>query len=284
MGLAFAVVLLTLVWARLGAPQASAQDGHPGLNFWIAVYGVPNCSTQNGDATCSLAPNASFVVAVFLGPLPADVPGYSGFDIYLAYQGVIFKQNASMDAWPDCGFPATLFSRPNVVLLACAEGVDASPSTYAGLIATTSFTCGQSGSVSMLHGSDNYTDLVPAVGSVVSENPNTSEKLTINCVTGGVVPPTPSVSGARTSIPPGATLEPAEKTAAAGAAATATAQGTSIAKQTPTTTPGGAAGGGGSGSNTWIIVIVVVVIVVVAGGGLIGWRYMQSRPGDADGS
>jgi hypothetical protein len=284
--MALVAVLLTLASARLGPPQAHAQDGHPGLNFWIAVDGVPDCNTQNGDTTCNLAPDSPFVVDTILGSLPSDFPNYFGFDIYMAYEGVGFEQEATMDPWPDCGFPASFFGNPNSLLLGCAAGVGASPSTYTGVVATSRFTCGQSGSVSLRHGVDVYTDLQNGE-TAIAEASDSVEKLTINCVAGGAAPPTPTKSQGRTSVPAIPTVPPAQQTVNAIAAATATALATATPPGAqPTATPSVTPAGSGSdgSSNTWVIVVVVVVIAVAAGGGLIGWRYLQRRSGNTGGS
>jgi hypothetical protein len=294
-------IVLSLAWLCFTGTPASAHEPHPGLNFWIAVDGVPNCSTKTSDATCNLAPGSAFVVGVYLGPLPHDTPNYKGFDISLKYNGLTEHQDASASAWPDCGFPASSYSQPNTVLFGCATGLPpAGPSTYTGLIGTNSFTCAQSGSVSLLHGTD-ITDLVQDLGYAHAEDPNTTETLTINCVAGGVtpIPTTPHAARGATSAPPGTARPPAEQATAnatAGAQSTATfaAQSTEVAnekatlraRETPPGTgvipggggPTGSSSGGGGGLTGGVIAIIVIAAVVVTGGaGFFGWRYAQSR-------
>ncbi len=265
-------IVFSLAWLCFTGTSASAHDAHPGLNFWIAVDGVPNCSTQTSDATCNLAPGSVFVVGVYLGPLPHDIPNYKGFDASLKYAGLTAQHDASMSAWPGCGFPASTYRQPNIVFLGCAIGVPpAGPSTYTGLIGTNSFTCAQSGSVSLLHGTD-VTDLVQDVGNAHAQDPNTTETLTINCAPGGVtpIPTTPQASRGATSAPPGTALPPAEQ---------ATANATAGAQSSVIPGGGGLTGrGGGGGLSGGVIAIIVIAAVVAAGGaGFLGWRYAQSR-------
>jgi hypothetical protein len=276
--------VLGLAWTRLGPTPASAQaTPDPGLQFYIAVDGVPNCDTKSGDATCTLAPGSTFVIDAYLEPLPSDIPSYDGFDIYLGYTGVTAQQDASTDAWPDCAIPAHLYDTGEV-FFACIIGVPpAGPSTYTGLIGTNSFTCTQSGSIALVHG-EGSTDLVEDLGKTHIES-NPQEKLTINCVAGGVtpIPTTPHAGGSATSAPASTPLPP---TAQAQATTTAKAKVTAAAKKTPTSTDGGNKdGGGGGGLSAGVIAIIVIAAVVVAGGaGFFGWRYLQSRRGAGGGT
>jgi len=265
-----AAIMFALVGVRLGPSSASAHEPHPGLNFYIAVDGVPNCDTQSGDATCDLAPSSVFVIDTFLDPLPSDIPDYGGFDIRLGFTGITANRDASTDAWPDCGFPAADYES-NAVVFACAVGVPpATGSHYSGIIGTSSFVCNQSGRVNLVHGN---TDLVEFadISQIHAEDPNTAETLTINCVQGGVTPvPTTPRPGA-TSQPQATPLPPTEQakaTATAKAKATATA-----AAKTPT---GGNDGDGGLSGGV-IAIIIVAVVIVAGGGGFFGWRYLQSR-------
>jgi hypothetical protein len=274
-----AAIVLGLIGARLG--PASAHEPHPGLNFYIAVHGVPNCDTKSGDGSCDLLPGTVFVIDVYLDPLPSDIPSYEGFDIGLSYSGVTAQQDASTDAWPECGFPAKSYDTPNVVNFACAMGLPpAGPSTYSGLIGTNSFTCDQSGSIATVHGSGSgKTDLIENVNTLAhSEDPNTTETLTINCVANGITPipntPRPgSTSAAPSTLPP-----------TGQAKATATAKATAPANGTPGPIQV-AGGGGGGGLSAGVIAIIVIAAVVVAGGaGFFGWRYLQSRRGAGGGT
>jgi hypothetical protein len=281
-------IVLGLVWARLGPTPASAQTPDPGLQFYIAVAGVPNCDTKSGDATCNLAPGSTFVIDVYLEPLPSDIPSYDGFDIYLGYTDVTAEQVASTDAWPDCAFPAQNYGEAGTVRLGCIIGVPpAGPSTYTGLIGTSIFTCAQSGSVALIHG-DGKTDLVEDVGKIHIESAP-QETLTINCVAGGVTPIPTTPQARATSAPPSTPLPPtaqaqATATALAQATATAKAKATAAAKATPGTTQV-AGGGGGGGLSAGVIAFIVIAAVVVAGGaGFFGWRYLQSRRGAGGGT
>jgi hypothetical protein len=270
-------IILGLVWARLGPTPASAQaQPDPGLQFYIGVDGVPNCDTKSGDATCNLAPGSTFVIDVNLEPLPSDIPNYDGFDIYLQYSGVTAQQDASTDAWPDCGFPAKSYDT-GVVYFTCVISVPpAGPSTYTGIIGTNSFTCAQSGSIALVHGQGTFTDLIDDANQTHIET-DSRETLTINCVEGGVTP-IPSTPQARPTSAPTAT--PLPPTQQAQATATAKAKATAAAKATATSNGGGNAGGGGGGLGGGVIAIIVIAAVVIAGGaGFFGWRYLQSRRG-----
>ncbi len=284
-----AAIVLGLVWARLGPTSASAHDAHPGLNFWIAVDGVPNCSTKSADATCDLALGTTFVIDTYLDPLPSDIANYSAFQVALRHSGLTPNHDANTDAWPDCAFPAAAYDKipdNDIVTFACTIGVaPAGPSTYTGLIGTISFTCSQSGSIAMLHGANlpyrSRTNLLEDPARIHSEDPNTAETLTINCVQGGVTPIPGTPRAGSTTAPPGTPLPPTEAaraTATAQSRATATAKAVATAaKKTPTS---GGGGGGGGGLGGGVIAIIVVAAVAVAGGaGFFGWRYLQGRRG-----
>ena len=274
-----AAIAFGLVGVRLGPPSASAHQPHPGLNFSLAVEGVPDCDTQSGDATCTLASGGVFVLDVFIDPLPGDIPDYGGFDISIRHAGVTVNQDASTDAWPDCGFPVASYDDTDVFRLACAVGVPpASGSHYAGLIATNSFVCAQSGSLSLLHGISN-TDIVEFedFSELHAEDLTTeTETLTINCAADGVTPAPTTPRPGVTSQPPATPLPPTEQ---AKATATAKAQATATAAaKTPAGGPGGDDDDDDGGLSGVVIAIIVVAAVVVAGGGgFFGWRYLQSR-------
>jgi hypothetical protein len=198
-----AVATLTSIWAANGAVlPVSAHEPHPGLQFSISVQGITSCDTRHGDATCSIPAGATFPVAVNLDGLPADVPSYGGFDIYLKYDGVTPLQDASDSAWPDCGYPASHYGN-GFVGFGCSIGVSAvgpgaaSPSTYIGLIGTNSFTCDESGSIALVHGfGSGHTDLIQDVIQGVvnghSEGDGAAETINIICASPLTPDPTPT--------------------------------------------------------------------------------------------
>ena len=269
-----AIIFFALVVIASAPGSARADEGHPGLNFYIAINGVPGCDTQDGSQTCDLAPATVFVIDVFLDPLPDDIPNYGGFDVQLGYTNLTANQDASTDAWPDCGFPAADYE-PDVVVFACAVGVPPAPgSTYSGLIGTTSFVCSESGSVNLRHGI-NDTDLVEFenISLIHAENPSTNETLTINCVEGGVTPIPTTPSAGATRAPSATPLSPTEQ---AQATATAAAQATATAAAQA---PGNGDDDDGGLSGVVIAIIIIAAVVVASGGGFLGWRYYQSRRG-----
>lgn len=274
--------MVGLMWAHLGGSAASAQTPHPGLNFWIAVDGVPNCNTKTANVTCSLAPGTTFVIDVYLDPLPSDIPSYEAFDVKLQYSGVTSNRDASTDAWPDCANPAHFYDTPGFVLMACTVGVPPAPdSTYTGLMATARFSCGQAGSVALIHQPPNSTDLLQDPARVFGEPGATSETLTINCVQGGITPIPGTPQAGSTAAPPGTPLPPTEAaraTATAQSRATATARAVATAAKKTPTAGGGGGGGGGLGGGA-IAIIVVAAVAVAGGAGFFGWRYLQGRRG-----
>jgi hypothetical protein len=281
--IAFFAVALVCIALATTAGRGSAHEPHPGLNFWIAVDGVPNCSTQNGDGTCDIAPGVSFVVGTHLDPLPGDLPHYDGYDIELLHQGVTPNHDASSDAWPDCAFPAASYDEstaPDRVIFGCASGVPpAQPSTYTGLIGTVSFVCAASGSLQLVHGITR-TDVLDDQIQGHAEDPNRTDTLTINCAAGGAVPPTPAPVANRTITAPG-DVTPLEPTAAAQATSTAQSQATATAKaggtpRTGTPAPGVKSTGSNGGLAGWAIALIIVGGVAAAGAaGVVGWRVMQ---------
>lgn len=301
-----------LVMSGLAAQNASAHEPHPGLEFSIGVRGVPGCNTRASDVTCTLPSGQNFVLEVGLDALPDDIPSYEGFDIYLTYAGVTPLQDASTDDWPECGFPASSYERTGIIGFACARGVPpAGPSSYIGPIGTNSFTCSQSGSISLVHSTEGNTDLVQgmepgptpdeSVGVNHAEGADTEETLTITCGsvpagTPGIVtegtpgPEGPTPGQLRTPIPGGSTtpgeegqtLEPA---AAANATGTAIVKATATAKAKGTPDDGQIAEEDDDDSNTWIWIVIgvaVAVIVVGAAGG--GYWYMRNRAGGSGGT
>jgi len=182
-GLAAATLLA--VWALGGAGQASAEP-LPGVNYTMSAGGFAGCNTSQGDAQCFMPPGTVFTLSITLEPLPSDIPSYQGFDITLEYTGLTSADNASVESWPDCAYPATGYD-PGRVVMGCAIDVEpAPPSTYVGLMGTNDFTCSQSGSITM-HRGGGYTDVIQDVAHVYSE-PGDAETLNITCGS----PPTPT--------------------------------------------------------------------------------------------
>ena len=194
----------------------------------------------------------------------------------------------SADHWPECGFPAKFYGQ-NFVALGCAMGLPpAGPSTYTGVIATNSFTCSQSGTVSLVH-STSSTDLVETVGAIHAEGVNTAESLLINCGQGPPPAPTQIQPGEQPTGEPdgGATPGPSPTrlppTEEARATSTAEAEATATALARPTGTrptggPGGEDDDGGIGGAGIAIIVIVVVVGAGAAGGF-GWLYLRRRQG-----
>jgi len=297
MALLAAFGLLITTGGRL-AQRAAADipaDYRPGLQFSLDIKELTDCTTRVRDPTCTLAPDSTFTLEVKLDALGQGVPQYEGYDIFLRYAGVTPNQDASMDDWPDCGFPASAYDRPGIIGMGCAIGVPpAGPSSYTGVIATNTFKCTQSGTITLEHGSGE-TDLVQTISSIHAEI-DTEETINVLCATvptgqPGVVatateggprndtpPPRPSEQPTAVETP-GPTLEP---TAAAQATATAAAQQTAQALTggpaggTPTAVPANTGGGGGGNTGIWIAVgIIGAAAVVVAAAG--GWWKSRGR-------
>ena len=173
-----AVALLSL----LSATPTSAHEPHPGVNFLIGIDGVRDCNTRNGDANCAVPPGSTFLVEVQLDRLPKDVANYGGFDIYIEYAGVTPLRDADISVWPDCGFPHSFYGQ-GFVALGCAMGLPpAGPSTYFGTVATNSFVCERSGSVTLVHGASVRTDLLEKQGySIHAEGSEARETIKITC-------------------------------------------------------------------------------------------------------
>lgn len=274
-----AAIVLVSAWAGIGPAAAGAQDAGP--QYSIAVAGVPGCDTTSGDAVCDLALDSTFVVDVTLESLPSNVPQYTGIDIRLAHSGVTPQGVPSFDPWPDCAYPAEL-ARADNLLFGCAIGIaPAEPSSYTGLVATMTFSCRQSGTVGLVHGKQ-YPSVTDADEHAAhAESADATETLTINCVAGGAMPPTPTQPEDRgpTIAPAGITEEPAGQVTATAPA------GTQATAATSTPPSGEGEGDGGGGLNGGVIAIVVVVAVAVAGGlGLLGWRLLRSRRGTGGGT
>ena len=281
-----------IILSGLALRHASADEPHAGLKFSLQVQSVPGCNTRASDVTCTLPAGQPFVLEVWLDALPDDIPSYKGYDLYVEFAGVRPGTDASTDIWPDCGFPVS-YTGAGFLAWGCAIGIPpASPSSWIGPIGTVTFTCAQSGSLSLRHGHrGGYTDLVqdavsgnPPQDVSYAEGADTRETITINCETlpvstpGVVTRGTPGGPGPSpqqlhaTATPvggtpqPGQTLEPTAK-----ARATATAK----AKATPG--PGSGDDGGGVSNGVWIAFGVAAAAVVAVGAAGGGYWYFRNR-------
>jgi hypothetical protein len=292
---ALAALGLLLMLSGLAAQRASAHDSHPGLQFSIDIKGLDACTSRVRDPTCTLAVGSQFTLQVNLDNMGDGISQYDGFDLYLRHTGVTPNQDASMDAWPDCGFPASLYGT-GFIGFGCAIGIPpAGPSSYLGVIATNTFKCTQSGTITLVHGLAN-SDLVEDVGLLHTE---VDADETINVVCGqvppgqtGIVatateggprndtPPPPGTAQPQTPTTQKPTLEP---TAAAQATAAAIAAQKTATASSGTVIPGGGGPGGsdnGGSSHTWVWIVVGIAgaaAVLAAAGG--GWWYMRSKSG-----
>ena len=239
LGGALGAIALLLSWS-FGTMSAQAHTPHPGLNFTLVAEGQNGCDTSGGDTVCYIDPGTEFALNVVLESLPSDIPSYEGYDIVIEYTGLTSGDDASMSSWPDCGFPATFFDTGKVAM-SCAVGVPpAGPSTYSGVIGTNTFTCDNSGTITLRHGTGN-TILTQILSSQHAEGEGTGETLNITCGS----PPTP------TSTP-----QPAVPTALPG---TGTA---------------GPDHGGSTGTGLWIA-IGVLLAAGAAGVGVFGRRFAR---------
>jgi len=291
---ALAALGLLLMLSGLAAQRASAHDNHPGLQFSIDIKGLNACTSRVRDPTCTLAVDSQFTLQVYLDNMGDGISQYDGFDLYLRHTGVMPNQDASMDDWPDCGFPASLYGT-DFIAFGCAIGIPpAGPSSYTGVIATNTFKCTQSGTITLVHG-HTTSELVEDVGLLHTEV-DADETINVVC---GQVPPgqtgivaTATEGGPRNDTPPprpSAQATAVEPTAAAQATAAANAKATIRAQETLTpaskTPVGGGKGGGtessnGGSSKTWVWIVVGIAgaaAVLAAAGG--GWWYMRAKSG-----
>ena len=201
-----AVAALLAVWALGSAGRASAAV-NAGVNYTISADGFSSCNTSQGDAQCYIPPGTTFTLSVTLGPLPADIPSYEGFDLRIEYTGLTSADNGTTESWPDCGFAAIDYN-PGQVAMGCSIGLDAGPSTYVGLLGTNDFTCSQSGTIALRNSSGN-TVLIQDVAQVHSE-PGDAETLNITCGTA----PTPTPLPALGSSGSGGAFTPSESSGA----------------------------------------------------------------------
>jgi hypothetical protein len=262
--LASAAVVLAL-FAFGGTSQADSP--HAGLNFWMEAVGESGCDTSAVVANpvtppatpvppdaviCFIDPGTTFVLNVNLDPLPSDIPGYEGLDVVIDYTGLTPVQDGSMSSWPPCvegtGLEVgPIYDPPGSIAMGCLlfdpTGTPLAPSTYDGVIATNSFTCDQSGTISLRAGQGG-TDVVETTGVVHDEGLGNDETLNITC---GQAP-----------------------TATSPAATSTTAAATATIAAPPTTGTGDDAGSG----TPWAM-ISLLAAAAVAGLGAAAWRFAR---------
>ncbi len=240
---ALGVVALLLGWSFGTSMRVDAQTPHAGLNFTITAEGESGCDTSEGDAVCYIDPGTEFVLSVELGDLPSDIPSYEAFDIVINYTGLTSADDATTESWPDCGFPASFFEAGKVAM-SCAIGIPpAEPSTYTGVLGTNTFTCDESGTITLANVGMGNTNLLQGIGFQFAEAAD--ETLDITCGD----EPTPT----NTAAPPTVALP------------------TALA-------PTGTAGvdqDGGTGTGVWLA-IAALAIIAVAGMSAFGWRSARS--------
>lgn len=240
---ALGALALLLTWG-FGATQTSAQTPSPDLNFTIEADGESGCDTSDGDAVCYIDPGTEFALNVTLDEVPEEVTSYEAIEVVIAYTGLESADDGNTDAWPDCGFPATFFE-PGRLAMSCALGLPpAEPSTHMGLIATNTFTCSESGTITLLNVGAGNTSLTQMVGVQYAEEAD--ETLDITC-----------------GDPPTATNTPEP-------AATATVA-------MPTALPGtgtGTEAGGGTSADIWLAVGALGLLAVV-GLSTFGWTFAR---------
>jgi hypothetical protein len=199
-----------LAWGpEAGDPAAADNTQVPaaGLDFSMGIDTdgdtTDDCSSSGTPTNeCTLAAQETFRVNVYLNSLPDKVDGYEGIDIVLPYIGVRWTKIHEWP-WPE-GFCFTLYSASGWLddgraLLSCATFGETS--TYLGLMATTDFTCDESGSITMVHGLEVRTGLA-AGPRMYAEGDGTTETLTIVCAEPPTPTPTTTPKPTCTSTPP----------------------------------------------------------------------------------
>jgi hypothetical protein len=200
MGGVIGALALLLGWSLTMNFKADAHTPHPGLNFTIEAVGQQGCDTSNGDHTCYIPPGTRFTLNVVLEDLPNDIPSYEGYDVVLNYTGLSSADDATTAMWPECGFPAQFYAAGKVAF-GCTIGLPpAGPSTYTGIIGTNTFTCTNSGTISLPAG-DGNTILTETLGTQHAEGAGSSETLNITC--GSPPPPTATPGPAVPTALPG---------------------------------------------------------------------------------
>ncbi len=193
---------------RHASEDAEAHVPHAGLDFSIAVQGVP-CDSSAGPVTCNAS--TPFTISLRLNAIPGGF-SYGGYDSEIQFSGVtpvsgsLAQQGAGV--WPACYFAASYFA-PGQVNASCAVNVQAPPSSYTGVLWRLGLQCDTvPGTVTVtLVNATGHTQLVDGSLTPHSES-ETSEMLTIQCT---APPPTPTPTATRTPTPsptPTATATP----------------------------------------------------------------------------
>lgn len=161
-----------------------------GLDLSIEVAGT-TCSTNGGDAKCSLGLGDTFTLNVHLNSLPSMASEYEGLDVILEYAGVRSKDDADMaEYWPECVFEAS-FYEPGLAAFGCVAFQEWS--TYTGPVAAINFNCDASGSITLVGTGVGDSGLVRGAETY---HEGANETLTINCVAPMPTPTVPPVGGA----------------------------------------------------------------------------------------
>ncbi len=191
---ALLVAVLVLTWGHETGARVEA-GGTAGLNFTLHVGAT--CDTSAGAQKCQLDPGETFPVTVTLDDI-SGIGGaaYDALAVTIQFTGVTSNERLDMqppDNWPGCVFEATAFA-PTFENVGCTIGIGADHSTYTGTIATGSFTCAASGTMSLSHNAAD-TLVIDANGLTLFEDG--TDELTINC---GAAP-TPTDTPAATPTP-----------------------------------------------------------------------------------
>ena len=205
------------------AQRTEAAFPEKGLDLSISVG--TECDSTAGPTSCNFSPGETFTLMMKVNTIPAEF-GYEGYGAQIDFSAVTYVTDSLTQTgpgtWPDCAFPASSIS-PGKVLIACAVGAVALPSTYTGALFLADFKCPDGdafGTMTLLHGIGN-TELV-VIGANFGETG--SESLSIFCGS----PPTP------TATP---TLSPTPCPTGGCPTATETSTPTLGASATPTFTP-----------------------------------------------
>jgi len=180
--LAVAAVLLGM---NLGSSHnASADSGHAvGLEYSLAApAGGGTCdSAPDGAGVCVITQGSNFVTEVTL----SDISGL-GNAAYVANavtwvvsnQADIVPKFDATATWPECVFLAP--APPPNINVGCSVGVAPAPqsSTFTGVVATASFNCINSGTISLLHGP---SDTLITDTKNVSHDELGPDSLTVTC-------------------------------------------------------------------------------------------------------